>query len=1038
VPKLLGLIRGDLDWIVMKCLEKDRTRRYETANGLAMDLERHLKDEPVTARPPGSLYRFQKMVRRNKLAFGAATAVALALGLGIIGSTWQALRARRAQLAALRERQQALTEAQRAEAASVQAKKAQAESDGLLALIQARQVEELFDTGRPQQALASLGGVLRRFPTNLWAAQRMVSALSHRNFALPLIAPLQHSYHVLWAQLSPNDERVVTVAADCTARVWDAHTGRPLTPPLGHKATINAVQFSPDSQRILTASADMTTRVWDTQNGVPITEWLVRDHPVHIARFTPGAHQVVTCSNDGEVRVWEVANGKASSSFHCGEGYMTCLSSDCRAIATALTNNAVSLFDVSTGQRLRTLQSNDGHLFCLEFSHDGKRLVTAGSGSTATVWDAQTGIAVTPPLNHSAAVIGAHFSADGSRLVTIAEDSLVSVWDCGNSSRGQPMVTLKHQGAVYSAQFSHDGMKILTCSKDGAARIWDSHSGEPLSEPITHGGADVFCAQFSADGNTLVTGAADRTARLWDIRQGAEQSPLVNLDRANGQERVLGIIGLVTECLKGLVVYDNVERIEPEGAAIPGVIVFGPAFLRDPDFERLIRPHFGRPLTPERLERLLGDILDYSWSRDHLAVDVLCPQQEAAGGTIQVAVLEGAPLSDPDLEYAIPALVPPRPRLSRPKDLLPLQAEAQSEGRRLLEDARRPDGRGVEPERFRLQSALQSGKYSPDGARVVVAETKRVIVHDARTDEVLSELALPAQVYSVQFSPDGTLVAIASRDNMARLWDTRHPPSELKHSGVVHWVQFSPDGKTILTASADHTAALWGLREAQRDSPPKLETFRHENWVYCAQFSPSGHKVVTASADGTARVWGASNGLAITEPLKHASLVYWASFSPDERYVVTASEDKTARVWNAETGQPIGEPLKHGRPVYFAEFSQDGGRIVTASGQGTLKFWDFARLGGPAPNWLAALAEAVAGQRVNEQGVLEVASQEPAEVVTRIRQQLAQESANDDWVIWGRWFLADRSARAISPFSKVSTAEYNQQRAQEEQEKGQR
>ena len=68
-PKLIHLLRGDLDWIVMKCLEKDRTRRYETANGLATDLKRHLNNEPVIARPPSQLYRFQKLVRRNKLAF---------------------------------------------------------------------------------------------------------------------------------------------------------------------------------------------------------------------------------------------------------------------------------------------------------------------------------------------------------------------------------------------------------------------------------------------------------------------------------------------------------------------------------------------------------------------------------------------------------------------------------------------------------------------------------------------------------------------------------------------------------------------------------------------------------------------------------------------------------------------------------------------------------------------------------------------------------------------------------------------------------
>src|ERR1017187_771066 len=82
-PKLLGLIRGDLDWIVMKCLEKDRTRRYETANGLAMDIQRHLNCQPVVARPPSRLYRFQKMARRHKLVFAAVGAVIAALLAGL-------------------------------------------------------------------------------------------------------------------------------------------------------------------------------------------------------------------------------------------------------------------------------------------------------------------------------------------------------------------------------------------------------------------------------------------------------------------------------------------------------------------------------------------------------------------------------------------------------------------------------------------------------------------------------------------------------------------------------------------------------------------------------------------------------------------------------------------------------------------------------------------------------------------------------------------------------------------------------------------
>ena len=77
--KLIHILRGDLDWIVMKCLEKDRARRYETANGLAMDLLRYLKSEPVVARPPTSLYRFQKLVRRNRASLAALSTVMLVL-----------------------------------------------------------------------------------------------------------------------------------------------------------------------------------------------------------------------------------------------------------------------------------------------------------------------------------------------------------------------------------------------------------------------------------------------------------------------------------------------------------------------------------------------------------------------------------------------------------------------------------------------------------------------------------------------------------------------------------------------------------------------------------------------------------------------------------------------------------------------------------------------------------------------------------------------------------------------------------------------
>ena len=88
MKETVALLRGDLDWIIMKCLEKDRNRRYETANGLCLDIERHLGNEPVLARPPTPWYRLKKLAQRNKVAVGASAIVLAGLWIGLIAALW--------------------------------------------------------------------------------------------------------------------------------------------------------------------------------------------------------------------------------------------------------------------------------------------------------------------------------------------------------------------------------------------------------------------------------------------------------------------------------------------------------------------------------------------------------------------------------------------------------------------------------------------------------------------------------------------------------------------------------------------------------------------------------------------------------------------------------------------------------------------------------------------------------------------------------------------------------------------------------------
>jgi eukaryotic-like serine/threonine-protein kinase len=116
-PKLIHLVRGDLDWIVMKCLEKDRTRRYETANSLAMDIKRYLNCEPVVARPPSKLYEFQKTVRRHKFGFAACAAIIVVLAAGVIVSTLEFFKEKQARQRAVAAEQEQARLRQEAEAA---------------------------------------------------------------------------------------------------------------------------------------------------------------------------------------------------------------------------------------------------------------------------------------------------------------------------------------------------------------------------------------------------------------------------------------------------------------------------------------------------------------------------------------------------------------------------------------------------------------------------------------------------------------------------------------------------------------------------------------------------------------------------------------------------------------------------------------------------------------------------------------------------------------------------------------------------------
>ncbi len=240
------------------------------------------------------------------------------------------------------------------------------------------------------------------------------------------------------------------------------------------------------------------------------------------------------------------------------------------------------------------------------------------------------------------------------------------------------------------------------------------------------------------------------------------------------------------------------------------------------------------------------------------------------------------------------------------------------------------------------------------------------------------------------------------------------PP--LVHPSQVTSACFSPDGRFAATVCKDLAARVWDLK-----SGALVASVRHLEGINSAAFSPDGRWLLTASDDKTARVWEARTGRPVSPPLAHNGHVLGAEFSADGQRVLTASEDGTARWWDAHTGQCISEPFRHASRVTSAHLHPDANQVLTASMDGTVRVWGIMRVSGPAPQWLPALAECVAGQRFNARRELEPVV--PAEWL-KCRERLSVSRAPDEYERWAKWFCADRLTRTASPSSTKATAQF--------------
>ena len=568
-PQLIHLVRGDLDWIVMKALEKDRTRRYETANGLSDDVLRHLNNEPVVARPPSKLYRFQKLVRRNKLAFAAGATIAavlvlaavvsssqavlaavLLVGIGI--STWQALVATRAKADALEAKTESVAAQRNAERA--QANEARMRERAEKQELEARQRAYASDMNVAKQALdennpgRTLDLLNRQRPG---PGQKDLRGWEWRYLwqqcrSDALFNLCQQSNEIYSLAVSQNGQWLaIGELYRGGLSVRDMRTRQELI-RLAESELLVRAAFSPTDSLLAFTSSTIpssgqgrtTLRLWNAATRQMIGEFPLDNYCVGLA-FAENGRTLVTSTpsgSEGQITLWRMPEGTKLASYPAEQ----CQPFVSRSFAaTPDLSLAVYAYGPASSQRIRVIDLRDGkglwtavaakeYVIALAFSPDGKTLASAGgfAESDIRLWDVATGKEIGPLEGHGSWVGSLVFWPDGKKLASSSADQTIRIWDvasckCLDVLRG-------HREEVWRLALLPDDKTLVSGAKDGTVCFWDTSVTHPRQPHITIPESAVKWS-FTPDSRSVLTLDRQGQVSQWTGSDFQQKAPCLEI-----------------------------------------------------------------------------------------------------------------------------------------------------------------------------------------------------------------------------------------------------------------------------------------------------------------------------------------------------------------------------------------------------------------------------------------------------------------------------------------------------------------------------
>jgi serine/threonine protein kinase/WD40 repeat protein len=492
----------DLDWIVMKCLEKDRNRRYETAGSLAADIARYLNNEPVEARPPSKVYRFRKFAQKHRAGIAIAIAFAAILVAATAVSIWQR---RQAELREAETRRQAY-------AADM--------SLAQLAVVENRigGARSLLNSHRPQAGQEDLRGWEWRY---LW--QYAQGNASHRLCqSSSLVCSLSVSHDGKWLAVGEANKSGVSV--------WDLGSRREVAHwPAGDAEVLAA--FSPTSPLLAFSSLSgppanrlAKVQLWDANKREIVGE-IPLGARCRALVFAADGQTLVTATEapDPRIALWKVPEGAPLASFEKNVGghwhnqaIPLAVTPDLKLAAYSSSDANVYVIDLATGVERWSEKATDEIVTALAFTPDGSTLAT-GAGwqeSAIRLWDVAS--RVTRRLEGHELGIGALlFSSDGKRLYSASWDQTIQVWDLGDVSQTTPSRVLRgHDVCVSQLALLPDDQTLVSASEDGVVYVWDTPSDDQRQSdgPVY---TDIIAGGFTPDSRSVVNLNAQGEVKRW-------------------------------------------------------------------------------------------------------------------------------------------------------------------------------------------------------------------------------------------------------------------------------------------------------------------------------------------------------------------------------------------------------------------------------------------------------------------------------------------------------------------------------------------